>query len=161
MEVKKLNLNRYDGFYRGVVLDVSDPLKLGRIKVNIHGVFDDIAANDLPWVVRANAIGSGAGVDYGNFAVPEVGSYVFCFFEKGDLYQPVYFAEASDGIHGTPTEAKSDYPYKKIIKTRQGITIIINDTTREILVNHPSGSYLKITTDGSIEIQGTAIRLNP
>jgi len=161
MKTRKIKLDSYSGFYRGIVLDNLDPSELGRIKVNIYGVFDSIDSEYLPWATPAGAIFSGAGSGYGNFNIPEVGSYVFCFFEHGDLYQPVYFAEALDGVHGLPTERTTNYPYRKVMKTKNGIVIIIDDLDKEIYVNHPSGSYLKIDTDGNIEIQGTTVHINP
>jgi len=161
MNLKKIKLNKYTGFYRGVVLDNSDSENLGRIKVNIYGVFDDIASQYLPWATPAMPIGSGAGIGFGNSSIPEIGSYVFCFFETGDIYQPVYFAEAPDGVHGLPTERLTNYPYRKVWKTKNEIVIIIDDSDKEIEVNHPSGAYVKIDTDGNIEISGTTVHINP
>lgn len=161
MKTKKTKLDSYTGFYRGVVLDNNDPSKLGRIKVNIHGVFDGIDSEYLPWSVPAIPIGSGAGIGYGNSSIPEVGSYVFCFFESNDLYQPVYFAEAPDGVHGLPDERKTNYPYRKVFKTKNEIVIIIDDSSKEIYVNHPSGSFLKIDGSGNITISGTTVNINP
>jgi len=160
IKTKKIKLDKYSGFYRGFVLDNLDPKKLGRIKVNIHGVFDRIPSQHLPWATPAEPIFSGAGLGYGNFNVPEVGSYVFCFFEANDLYQPVYFAEALDGVHGLPVERTTNYPYRKVQKTKNGIVIIIDDSAKEIYVNHPSGSYLKIDESGNIVINGEGITIS-
>lgn len=161
MKTKKIKFDCYSGFYRGIVLDNNDPSELGRIKVNIYGVFDNIDSEYLPWAVPAMPIGSGAGVGYGNLSIPEIGTYVFCFFESNDLYQPVYFAEAPDGVHGLPSEMSTNYPYRKVFKTKNGIVIIIDDSDKEIYVNHPSGSYIKIGTNGNIEIKGTTVHINP
>jgi len=161
MKVRKTKLDRYSGFFRGVVLDNEDPSKLGRIKVCVFGVFDGIGSEYLPWAVPAEPIFSGAGSGYGNFNVPEVDSYVFCFFEANDLYQPVYFASAPDGIHGLPTERITNYPYRKVLKTKSNIVIIVDSSSKEIQVNHPSGSYLRIDTDGNITLSGTTVNINP
>lgn len=153
---------KYPGFYRGLVLDNADPDELGRIKVRIFGVFsDDFPASVLPWAVPAMPIGSGAGVGYGCSCIPEIDSYVFCFFESNNLFQPVYFAEAPDGIHGLPSEMSTNYPYRKVLKSKNGIVIIIDDLDKEIYVNHPSGSYLKIDSEGNITISGTTVNINP
>jgi len=153
--------DKFVGMYRGQVLDNDDPDKLGRIKVNLFGLTDGIDAEDLPWAVPAMPLFAGAGSGFGYFAVPKIGTYVFVFFEASDIYQPIYFAEATDGIHGLPTERLTNYPNTKVIKTPNGIVITINDFSKEICVNHPSGSYLKIDTAGNIIIQGTTIHLNP
>jgi hypothetical protein len=154
--------DKFVGMYRGQVLDNNDPDKLGRIKVNLFGLTDGIDAEDLPWAVPAYSIFTGSGIGYGFFAVPEIGTHVFVFFEGGgDIYQPVYFLEAVDGIHGLPSERTIDYPYRKVLKTKNGIVIIIDDLSKEIYVNHPSGSYLKIDTAGNIIIQGETVHINP
>lgn len=152
---------KYPGFYRALVLDNADPSQLGRIKARVFGIFhEDIPSAKLPWAVPAMSVFSGAGTGFGNFAVPEINSYVFVFFEGQDIYQPVYFAEAQDGVHGLPTERVTNYPYRKVIKTKNGIVIIVDDSAKEIHVNHPSGSYLKIDTNGNIEVTGEDITVS-
>lgn len=151
------------GFYRGKVLDNIDPDKLGRLKIQIFGVFDDIDATDIPWAVPTYPIFSGSGNDYGCFTVPEIDSYVWCFFEAKDLQQPVYFAEAPDRIHGLPSERITDYPNTKVLKTKNGIIILINDKSgsQEIKVTHPGGATITIDNGGNIILTGTTVQINP
>jgi len=162
MRVKK-DTTKFKGNYRGKVLDTSDPSELGRIKVQVLGVFDGIEADFLPWAVPAMPLFAGAGDGFGYFAIPEVDSYVWCFFEAGDLYQPVYFAEAIDGVHGLPEERQTDYPNTKVMRTKNGIVITINDKleNEEIKVVHPTGAYIQIDKNGNIKISGNRIDLNP
>jgi len=161
MNTKKAKLDTYTGFYRGKVLDNTDSSQLGRIKVNIHGVFDGISSQYLPWAVPAMPLFSGSGTDQGCFCVPDVGTYVWCFFEGAHLYQPVYFAEASDGVHGKISERTTNYPNRRILKTKNDIVIYIDDTDKEIKVDHPSGAYVTIDGSGNIEIKGTTVHINP
>lgn len=158
IKFKKHNL-QFLGNYRGIVVSNTDSSMLGRIKVEVYGVFDGIDADDIPWAIPALPISSGAGSGFGSFAVPEVGSLVWCFFEQGSLYQPVYFAEATDGIHGLPAERTTNYPSRKVIKTKNGIAIYIDDSTgsQEIKISHPGGASLTIDDSGNITIAGTAI----
>lgn len=162
MKFKK-DTTKFTGNYRGKVLDTNDPDELGRIKVQVFGVFDEIETASLPWAVPANPLFAGSGNGFGYFAVPEVDSYVWCFFEAGDLYQPVYFAEALSKVHGLPVERQIDYPHTKVMKTKNGIVITINDKSgsEEIKVVHPTGSYLVIDKDGNITIKGTVVNINP
>jgi uncharacterized protein involved in type VI secretion and phage assembly len=97
---------------------------------------------------------SGAGLGYGSFVIPEVGSYVWVFFESGDIYQPVYFAEAQTKTVGLPTERTGDYPYTKVWKTKNGIVITINDTedSEDIKITHPNGASIQIDKTGAILI---------
>ena len=159
------------GFYRALVVDNDDPDQLGRVKIRIPGVLgtgDQIPVNYLPWAVPATSIFTGSGSDYGNFAVPEVGSYVFVFFEAEDIYQPVYFAEAPTKLHGLPSERTTNYPYRKVLKTKNGLIILVDDFSKEIQINHPTGASLKIDSSGNVTIiggaiiiQGTTIDINP
>ena len=160
-EFERVHKKDLTGFYRGTVVDNADPDQLGRVKVNIFGVFDGMPTANLPWAIPALPIFSGAGSGFGYSAVPEVGSYVWCFFEAGDLYQPVCFAEAPDGVHGLPTERTTNYPFRKVWKTKNGIVIYIDDTDKEVKVEHPSGAYVKIDSTGNILISGTTVSLNP
>jgi len=151
------------GFFRGKVLDNDDPDELGKIKVEVFSIFDGILAADLPWAVPAMPMFTGAGFDHGCFSVPEINSYVWCFFEQEDVYQPVYFAEALDGVHGLPTERTTNYPNRKVWKTKNGFVIYIDDTSgsEEVKVLHPSGAFLKIDNSGNITISGTTVNINP
>lgn len=86
--------------YRGVVEDIDDPEKAGRIRVRILGIHSDnksyVKTEHLPWAIPATSIGiDGGGLrNIGNFKVPDIGSHVFVFFEYGDHNFPVYFAAA-------------------------------------------------------------------
>lgn len=159
----KKDTTKFTGSYRGKVLDTDDPDKLGRIKVCILGVFDGIETVSLPWAIPAMPLFSGSGIDFGHLAIPEKDSFVWCFFEAGDFYQPVYFAEALSGLHGLPVERETDYPNTRVMKTKNGIVITINDKlgSEEIKVVHPTGSYLVIDKDGNIIIVGTTVSINP
>lgn len=157
----KRDTPKFKGRYRGEVIDNNDPNKLGRVKVNVFGIFDGIDPSCLPWAIPATSIFSGAGAGFGHFTVPEVNSYVWCFFEEGDMYQPVYFAEALDGVHGLPSERTTNYPSRKVLKAKNGIVIYIDDSANEIKVEHPTGAYLKIDGSGNVTIVGTVVDINP
>jgi len=159
--LKKSKLDNYTGFYRGKVLSNSDSSQLGRIKVNIHGVYDGIDSSDLPWAVPASSVFVGAGSDQGCFCVPDVGTYVWCFFEANNLYQPVYFASAPSGVHGLPSERTTNYPNRRVLKTGAGIVVLIDDSAELIKVDHPSGAFVSIDNAGNISISGTKVEINP
>ena len=151
---KPRQIDDLTGFYRGVVIENDDPDQFGRIQVNVFGVFDGITSADLPWAKPAFPVFSGAGDGYGFFGVPEIGSHVWCFFEVGDLYQPCFFAEAPTGVHGLPTERTTNYPDRKVWRTKNGLVLILDNSAKEIYVNHPDGSSIKIGTAGDITVTG-------
>lgn len=148
-------------FYRGLVVDNNDPNQLGRIKIRVHKFFGpNIESANLPWAVPAFSMFAGSGSGFGSFAVPANNSQVWVFFEEGDIYQPVYFAEAPTGVHGLPTERTTNYPNRRVLKSPGGFVIYLDDATKELKIQHPSGSYFKINGSGNIVISGGRVDIN-
>jgi len=144
-------------------MDNEDPLKQGRIRVKVYPMFDGIDTEYLPWAVPAMPLFDGAGDGFGALAIPKEGSFVFVFFEAGDVYQPVYFAEAQTKTYGIPSGVSTNYPNRKVWKTENGIEITIDDTNGSelVLVEHPSGSYIRMSSSGEIIISGGSVSINP
>jgi hypothetical protein len=84
--------------YRGLVEDVNDPAKAGRVRIRILGIHSDnhayVKTDTLPWAIPATSIGLlGGGLrNIGSYKVPDIGSHVYVFFEAGDHNFPIYFA---------------------------------------------------------------------
>jgi hypothetical protein len=72
--------------YVGVVEECLDPQKLGRVRVRVFDVFDDVSVEDIPW---ANPWKDLAG---NGFAVPEKGKVVTVVFENGDPNSPEFIS---------------------------------------------------------------------
>lgn len=70
--------------FLGIVEDTKDPNRLGRIKVRVQGVFNDIDLEHIPWAVPWKSRG---GKD---FDKPSVGKAVNVIFPQGLLYSPEY-----------------------------------------------------------------------
>jgi len=152
---------KFRGFYRGLVLDNVDPSQLGRIKIRVYNVFaSSIPTAQLPWAVPAAGLFTGSGPGYGSFVVPEINSQVFVFFEGMDLYQPVYFAEAPSAVNGLPSERTTNYPYRKVWKTKNEVVFYIDDKTdlEEVKLEHPKENPTKtsvvINKDGELIVTG-------
>lgn len=97
---KKTTLN---GIYRGVVENNNDPDMLGRCKVRIWGMHDELKDEDnaegiptekLPWSEPCLGLVEGSVSGAGAFSIPLQGSHVFVFFEGGNWEAPRYFATA-------------------------------------------------------------------
>lgn len=138
------------GFFRGKVVDNQDPEKLGRIKVEIFGIFDNINSSILPWAVPAFPLFVGSGSNFGSFSIPEKDSNVWCFFENGDFNQPVYFAEAVSSIHGQPSFKNENYPERRGFQTKNNIKFIVDDYDKKIIIEHPQGVYIIIDSNGIV-----------
>lgn len=83
--------------YTGVVEDILDPLKLGRVRVRVFGLHSDdrslIPTESLPWATVATPATSASMSGIGNSAVGLLpGSWVVLFFQDPDEQYPVVFA---------------------------------------------------------------------
>lgn len=73
-----------DKLWVGLVEDNKDPDRLGRCKVRVQSVYDDIPVEDMPW---ANPIKSLSGK---SFEIPAIGKMVSAFFPNDNIYEPYY-----------------------------------------------------------------------
>jgi len=153
--------NKFHGIYRGKVLDNNDPDKYGRLKIQVYPMMSELIAEELPWSKPAMPIFEGAGLvtpddvpsgGIGSFIVPKINTYLFVFFEAGDIYSPVFFAEAPTATRGLPTIKDTNYPNRKVLRTRSGIEIYLDTQINEIKVLHPTGTFITITETGGIII---------
>ena len=72
----------------GVVEDNVDPKRLGRCKVRVLNLFDDIPAEDLPWATPWKDLNGNSII------LPDKGKVVSVVFDEGNPYKPEYiFAE--------------------------------------------------------------------
>ncbi len=78
---------RLVGLYKGRIEQRTDPLRLGRLRVRVEGVFDQtIAVDQLPWFWPKQQ----AWKEGGWSMIPPVGEYVWVQFECGDYEYPVW-----------------------------------------------------------------------
>jgi hypothetical protein len=146
--------DKFYGNYRGMVVSNIDPDLLGRLKIQIYPMLSELDSEVLPWAIPAMPLFDGAGDGNGSFVVPEEGTMVWCFFEQGDIYQPVYFAEAQDGLKGLPDSRITNYPKRKVWKLSNNIEFYIDKESDIIKVIHPKGTNIIIDTDGNIIVNG-------
>jgi uncharacterized protein involved in type VI secretion and phage assembly len=114
--------NRINGVVVGVVTNNKDPEKLGRIKVKYPWLSDNEESN---WARVASLM---AGEERGIFFLPEVDDEVLLVFEHGNINSPYVIGSLWNGID-KPPEANADGKNNiKLIKSRSGHTIKIDDT---------------------------------
>jgi len=158
-------------WWLGRVINVDDPLKSGKLKVNIFNYYDNVDEEYLPWASVSQPINSAAldGLGISPTGI-KVGSKVWGFFLDGKSCQiPLICGSISGnddvseitqgtsiskkGLTDEPSsQAKIVYPHNKTITTASGHVIEIDDSdgAERIHIYHKSGSYFEMNPDGSI-----------
>lgn len=156
-------------WFLGEVVNVADdPLKLGRARVRIFGVYDEIADEDLPWaqvvVPITHTVHRGNGQTLGLL----VGAQVFGIFLDGQNSQlPLIVGSIpkDDGEKGDVIpNSEKNYPYNKVYNTESGHFKEYDDTPEKerIKEQHQSGTHWEITNDTFIinHFSGSSISMD-
>jgi hypothetical protein len=144
--------NLYYGKYRGIVTHNADPEKLGRLRLLVPSLFggtfadgaasDDNLVTDWAWP----CLPAGGAANQGELYIPEVGAKVWVEFEEGNLDCPIWVGTfwAKPGGQselpkpndpdGAEQSEVQDPPTRKIIKTKKGHTIQLEDKDGEELI---------------------------
>jgi hypothetical protein len=133
--------------YVGIVEDITDPNKEGRVKARVLDIFDDLKKEDIPW---ANPWKDLSG---GQFGVPEIGKVVIVVFEQGDVYKPEYICTEHWNVNlETKLKSLSDSDY-------QSMRSVIFDHKTQIYANDGEGLKLDHKFN-NINIKETGININ-
>lgn len=135
--------NKFGTIYYGKVVEIEDPTKQGRIKVQIEEVYGpDADVKQLPWIYP---LGYNAGVRL--FNVPDKDTEVGVVF-IGDFYTGFY------GIGKYPKEEEKvfneDYPKVYGIEDLQGNYVTINKETGFVKIYHRSKTEITLDKDGNV-----------
>jgi phage protein D len=156
-----------NGVVIGVVTDVDDSRKLGRVKVQFQWLSDDYVSD---W---ARVTMPGAGPSRGLVWLPEVGDEVLVAFEHGDVRRPIVLGGLWNGTDTAPPfgvpngqpNARAFVSLKghKIVfhddndgsielTSGKGLSIVLDDVNNKITVTAGGGAKLDISADGDISI---------
>ena len=70
--------------YTGIVEENNDPRRLGRVKIRILGIFDNIPTRHIPWAFPSISP-AGASIH-----IPPIGKSLNVYFDNGCIYSPMY-----------------------------------------------------------------------
>lgn len=149
---------QFFGKYRGTVMEITDPMQLGRIRAKVPDVLGDETST---WCMPCAPFG-GSGVGF--FALPTVGAGVWIEFEQGDADYPIWSGCWWGTVDEMPPELLAP-PYSKVLlKTNGGQSIVLDDTPGSggITLETSGGQKIKLTAEG-IEIDngmGAVIKLS-
>lgn len=115
------------GLYVGTVVDRSDPLHIGRVRVKIPGLVEPASA----WAFPLGTVGGG-GAQRGGWFVPELGATVAVFFREGDVDVPFYLTSgwSRAELPGPVEDAIPEETEVRVLETRTW-RITFDDRTGE------------------------------
>lgn len=142
-------MSRYYGLYQGVVTNVKDPEKRGRIKVKCPEVFSD--DTESAWCDPLVTVAYDNG---GDFCIPNKKEYVWILFIAGEVNRPVWLGGWWQE-EMTPLGKNYTDPDKVRIINYANCTITMQDDT--ININVGEGDYDLKITDGKITIKGDLV----
>lgn len=133
-------MNRYFGKYRGTVIDNIDPMRIGRIMVQVGDVTGLVPST---WAMPCVPF---AGMQEGFFYVPPIGSGVWVEFEQGNVDYPIWVGGFWETAAEVPALANTIPPGLDgvVINTLGQNTFMISDTPG------PTGGILLKTTTGAL-----------
>jgi uncharacterized protein involved in type VI secretion and phage assembly len=115
---------RYYGVVEALVVDVIDPDKEGKVKIQFPWFDEDMVTE----YCRVRQLYAGKG--YGTFFIPEVGDEVLVAFVHGDMRMPVILGGLYNGQDKPPSDRQKDKD-QKLIRTKAGHELLLDDSTRE------------------------------
>jgi phage baseplate assembly protein gpV len=131
---------KYYGVVTGKVINLLDPLTLGRVQVQLPF----IDSSDLsPWARIATPL---AGSMAGFYFIPQIGDEVLVAFEHGDVSTPYVIG----GLWSSqaPPPLPSPLPQISMIKTQAENTIMFTEVPPSITIECPSGQTIIINEAG-------------
>ena len=154
--------NLFYGVTVGIITNNKDPDGLGRVKVKFPWLSQDEESN---W---ARVLTPMAGHERGIYFLPEVDDEVLVAFEQGDMNVPYILGALWNGKDKPPVKNDNGKNNQRVIKSRSGHQIILDDTEGEeqIIIQDKTGNNqiiinskdnqmdIKVEQDLSIKTKG-------
>ena len=155
---------RWYGVFPAVVVDIRDPDNQGRVKVSLPWAKDTAGGAYQVWARLATMMG---GSNRGSWFVPDSNDEVLVAFEGGDPRRPYVLGGLWNGSDSPPASMDgSGNNYKKVLRSRNGVKITLDDTTgtESLILETPGGQKVTLKDGpGSIELadsNGNSIKLD-
>lgn len=134
------------GIYKAQVVNNSDPNNSGRLILfcpTVHG--PDTAQ------IWARPKAAYAGKQFGLWAIPDVGEWVYVSFDHGRAEFPIW----EGGWWADSGDATPDMVTKNVVlSTAEGLKIVLNRVNGSILIQQSNGNSIEITAD-SINVESS------
>jgi len=135
-EVKR-ELDKYYGFHRAKVVNNKDPDKFARVFIWIPDLMPNVADNEGIWARPGNNPVGGRNMEekkdqyyMGASHIPKIGSWIWVFFENGNINRPYYFGSLDiENTEVLPENQQGEnYEHKwTLLKTHAGRAIVLSD----------------------------------
>jgi uncharacterized protein involved in type VI secretion and phage assembly len=154
-------MRRFNGVFPAVVTDNVDPDNLGRVKVRLAQIGAAGEPGHEAWARIATLM---AGQNRGTWFIPDANDEVLVAFEAGDMRRP-YVLGSLWNAAGLPPESMNTNNNKKLLRSRNGVTITLDDQSGQesFIVETPGGQKITLKDGpGAIEIMdsnGNSVKL--
>ena len=131
------------------VLSNADPHGVGRVQVRMNWQTDNMRTS---WVRVMTPDGGGSKdvkSNRGFVFIPEVGDQVLLGFRHGDPARPYVMGSLFNGTTGNGGGSNNSI---KNLKTRSGISVILNDDNKSLEIKDAGGSSIHLDGNGNILI---------
>jgi uncharacterized protein involved in type VI secretion and phage assembly len=140
-------MTAYWGKYRASVKDNADPMRLGRLTLQIPDVLGPVTST---WALPCFPV---AGLKMGFFALPPVAATVWVEFERGNPDYPVWTGGRWDEAADVPPAALEAPPGRQniLLQTSGGTSLLITDTpgpSGGIVLTSPAGAKITVNDTG-------------
>ena len=130
----------------GKVIDVTDPDKQGRIKVEIFGYFDGCNKDDIPW---SNILFRGHSGYHRTYKLDEI---VYVLINKDNIYE-YYHLDISSQNEALKEILNESYENTEVILCREGEKVIqLYFSDAKGFIQRVGDTWIKINPDDSVEI---------
>lgn len=130
----------------GIVTDINDPDKLGRVKVKLINRTNSNYETDYIRVMTPMS-----GPKWGMFFFPEVGDEVLVAFCDGDICKPYVIGSLWNKEKKLPVDIDKGENNIRIIKTKSGHSITFDDTDRKEKIDVMTPKKLEVLLDDENE----------
>lgn len=146
--------DRFYGVVSGKVINVVDPMFLGRVQVQLP-FLDPVEIS--PWARVAVPM---AGPAHGHYFLPNLGDEVLVAFEHGDVNAPYVIGSLWNAT--SPPPLPSPIAQIRMIRTLAGNTITITEVPPSILIQTAAGQTILMSPTGiQITAAPSVVNLTP
>ena len=142
--------------WMGIVEDVKDPNRKGRIKVRVQGLYNNLSTEDIPYASPYLT-----GADGREFRLPAVGKIVNVVYPFNNLYDPYYVFSENYNINLTAKlKDMEDDEYEKFVALLFDDRTQVYSDDKNLTLDY---NYNKITIDNdriNLELKDNSKSIN-